>query len=532
MIKVLLVDDESMALEYLKNLTDWEGNGFELIGTARDFDTAMRLFHRYRPDLILSDVRMPGRTGLDFIAEIRQIDANARVLFLSGYEDFEYARRAIHLGADDYILKSDLNEESLLSRLLPLREKMIREAEMRKYSVQSAFEDLFQRNLDERYFSKLMSPGDYIKITRKYYCIIFTIRHAPDFMHEIFRDYSDSCYDLEDELKRRVIAKADECGCRFIAGFSINQRDYLAVMDLKQPTASETKIAGCLREYAAAVCRVPDRNRICAFYLSRSCSIRHFSRYYRENQLTILSGSLRRGCYVGEFTASDSLGKDCADAKRVTEEELVQDIRSKSFTKCMDCVRMVERSIEESDSVAYLWYVKILLRAMLVFDGEVLNAELRMHFSVYEHSEEYHLYVAEEMAAFLKKKVEALKSACAGETNARYSPNISKAIRYIRDHYQSPELSAAVVAGHISLSESWLSTKFREEVGVGLTDYINMTRIEAARRILQTTDDMIYEIAERCGFTSSQYFSKVFKSIVGITPNRYRKEQASHGEAT
>ena len=126
MIKVLLVDDESMALEYLKNLTDWEGNGFELIGTARDFDTAMRLFHRYRPDLILSDVRMPGRTGLDFIAEIRQIDANVRVLFLSGYEDFEYARRAIHLGADDYILKSDLNEESLLSRLLPLREKMIR----------------------------------------------------------------------------------------------------------------------------------------------------------------------------------------------------------------------------------------------------------------------------------------------------------------------------------------------------------------------------------------------------------------------
>ena len=88
------------------------------------------------------------------------------------------------------------------------------------------------------------------------------------------------------------------------------------------------------------------------------------------------------------------------------------------------------------------------------------------------------------------------------------------------------------MAGHISLSESWLSTKFREEVGVGLTDYINMTRIEAARRILQTTDDMIYEIAERCGFTSSQYFSKVFKSIVGITPNRYRKEQASHGEAT
>lgn len=79
------------------------------------------------------------------------------------------------------------------------------------------------------------------------------------------------------------------------------------------------------------------------------------------------------------------------------------------------------------------------------------------------------------------------------------------------------------MAGNINISTSWLSTKFKEEVGIGVSDFINNVRIEHAKKMLDEKDYMVYEVSEQVGFTSSQYFSKIFKDFVGVTPNRYRK---------
>ena len=77
------------------------------------------------------------------------------------------------------------------------------------------------------------------------------------------------------------------------------------------------------------------------------------------------------------------------------------------------------------------------------------------------------------------------------------------------------------------ISASWLSTKFKEEVGIGVSDYINNIRINQAKNIMERDDCMIYEISEKVGFTSSQYFSKIFKENVGLTPNQYRRNMVS-----
>ena len=95
MIKVLLVDDEKLALEYLENIIDWQSHGFKLVGSASDADQALNLYRKNKPDLIISDIKMPGLTGIELAQIIRENDKNTRILFLTAYKDFNYLRQAI-----------------------------------------------------------------------------------------------------------------------------------------------------------------------------------------------------------------------------------------------------------------------------------------------------------------------------------------------------------------------------------------------------------------------------------------------------
>ena len=123
MIKVLLVDDEKLALEYLEHIIDWEYHGFELIGVTTNPEQALAIYKTHRPDLVISDVKMPGLNGLELGDAIREYGGNTHILFLSAYKNFDYVKQAIRLGIDDYNLKSDLEEDGFLRKILKLKEE-------------------------------------------------------------------------------------------------------------------------------------------------------------------------------------------------------------------------------------------------------------------------------------------------------------------------------------------------------------------------------------------------------------------------
>ena len=150
MMKVLLIDDEKMALEYLENIVSWEMYGFEVVGTLTDARQALKVFRKTRPDLVVSDVCMQGMDGLDFAAAIREIDQNTHILFLSGYKNFDYVKEAIRLGIDDYLLKSDMDEELFATKILKIREKIEREQQKKQYTESMIFKELFLKNVEEK----------------------------------------------------------------------------------------------------------------------------------------------------------------------------------------------------------------------------------------------------------------------------------------------------------------------------------------------------------------------------------------------
>lgn len=524
MIKTLLVDDEELALEHLFEMTDWHAYGFEIVGMASNGDIAMKLFRRYQPELIISDVRMPGTTGIDLITEIRRLSQTVHVLFLSGYESFDYARRAVRLGIDDYILKSDLDEELLLSRLVPLREKIARETERRKYTLGSVLSELFHEKKDENYYRNILSEAEYIRILKRYYYVVFSVRKVPEFVREELVGFEDDCFTEEKMLEEAIIEEASLAGIDLKACFHIDKRSRLAVVELPEPVAGDGDVTAKLSSYAAAVCRGRECDRFYAHYDYQKKSIADFREFWSRTKITVMDDALQKAGYVAPLILrKESIAEESIPIEW-TAEFLEKEMLSGKFDTVYRCLDRMKKAAGSQDSITYLWYAKLILSALVDFTHQDAQGAL-MSFSLYDKLREQKLYRADGMLSFLKEKTEQLQKGEIHKTNQQYSGNIARAIALIRQDFGNQDMSVGYISERVGLSEAWLSTKFKDETGIGISEYITNVRICEAKRLLEKSDMMIYEVSEQCGFTSSQYFSKVFKSMVGLTPNKYQKER-------
>jgi YesN/AraC family two-component response regulator len=167
--------------------------------------------------------------------------------------------------------------------------------------------------------------------------------------------------------------------------------------------------------------------------------------------------------------------------------------------------------------MTYFWYAKEFFDTFGRFTNE--------RFSLSSNQPEYDLSNPSQLVQFINSKLGELRRVIKGDKKGNYSHSICIAIEYIKGNYMENELSSQQIAEYAGFSPSWLSTKFKEEVGIGVSDYLNHVRVQKAKELLNQSDDMIYEVAEKTGFTSSQYFSRIFKQYTGQTPNEYKRER-------
>lgn len=117
MINIMLVDDEVLALDYLKNMVEWEKYGYHIVGCANSGKKALELYDKTTPEIVISDIRMPAMDGLEMTKRLKKKNKDVVVILLSAYKDFEYAKKGIQYGVSDYLLKHELSEEILLEEL-------------------------------------------------------------------------------------------------------------------------------------------------------------------------------------------------------------------------------------------------------------------------------------------------------------------------------------------------------------------------------------------------------------------------------
>ena len=525
MIKVLLLDDEKLALEYLENTLSWEMYGFEIVGTLTDAEQALKVFRKTRPDLIISDVCMYGMDGLDFAAAIREIDQNVHILFLTGYKNFEYVQEAILLGIDDYILKSDIDEELFLAKILRIKEKIEKEKQKKQYTEGVIFKELFFNKREEREYKDILGEEDYIRLHKKYYYMIISRRKVPRFLNDFFPGISQENYADEGLMRMMIQKQAVPMDIRNVAVFSVNESDMLAVFELRG-MVSQKEIQEKFYRLANIVFgeanRMDDRGYHVIYY-PIGCAIRSFGNLCRENKRQMDQCYVKRAPQLMEFEIDNGQLSGVMGEKGASFDEIYQAIQNRETEKEKEYLESMMIAVEQEDYITYLWYLKEIMKAMSRTEQFLKNLGNARGFSLAESVDKFNLCRPQDVIAFLGYKFEEINRMFQEISGNSYSQSVQEAIAYIQKNYQQEELSTNFVARQVNLSTSWLSTKFKEEVGVGISDYLNSVRIHQAKKLFDEKDYMIYEVSEKVGFSSSQYFSKIFKQITGQTPNEYKR---------
>lgn len=525
MIKVLLLDDEKLALEYLENTVSWEMYGFEIVGTLTDAEQALKVFRKTRPDLIISDVCMYGMDGLDFAAAIREIDQNVHILFLTGYKNFEYVQKSIRLGIDDYILKSDIDEEMFLAKILRIKEKIEKEKTKKQYTEGVIFKELFLNRREERAYKEILGEEEYIRLHKKYYYIVVSCRKVPRFLDTFFPGISQKDEADEPALRKILQEKAAEMEIRSVTSFLLNPSDLLAVFELRG-MISQKEIHERFYRLASAVFCEANRaagNEYNVVYYPRSCAVREFGRLWRENRRQMDQCYVKRLPQLLEFEPGRLQPADLTEEKETCADDIYQALQENDPEKTREYLENMMIAVEREDCITYLWYLKETMTAISRMEQFLKNARNARGFSLAEAVDQYDLRRPQDAIAFLEYKFEEVGRLFREMSGSSYSQSVRDALDYIRKNYQQEDLSTNLVAKQVNLSTSWLSTKFKEEVGVGISDYLNNIRIQHAKKLFDEGDYMIYEVSERVGFSSSQYFSRIFKQLTGQTPNEYKR---------
>ena len=518
--KVLLVDDEAIIVKGLRRLIDWGAMGIQVVGEATDGETALALIDQTKPDLVVSDIRMPKLSGLDVLAEVQGMEDPPRFIFISGYGEFEYARRALAGGAVDYLLKpvsAQALEESV-RKALGLMEHSSAGALFRQPS--GHVQEFFAQLTADREFT---GSALYDKFTA-----MLKDREPPVFWGlclGLYREEEERLSGLpyERQLLQRFMAfntARDLLERGGHACFLRKDEGHCWFMGISSPgETAEEIVAGAL---TAAAERTGYRLRA---GLGAACtaledlpatyddSLRAFELYYFE-QREIL-------CWPdgGPPRQADNRGFD-EDVKAVFHA-----IVSKS-----DAV--LEAVDQVLDDVAALHWgnrTAAYNRTMLftgdicqqLYDNRLLTGSFAQRQDALQHELEGCATFAQ-LRERLREYYKELLPVVYRNARGRSTREIVRVQRYIEEHYDQ-DLSLKTLAEVACVSQHYFSAYFKAETGQNYKAFLTRVRMERAMELVIDSDLKTYEIAERVGYNNVRRFVDAFRAAYGMSPLDYRK---------
>ncbi|WP_240416032.1 response regulator transcription factor [Paenibacillus periandrae] len=452
----MLVDDEVTITEGLKVTIDWEQNQCVVVATCKDGDEAVQLAIEVDPDIVISDIRMLNMDGLSMIKQLKSIESRAKFIVLSGYSEFELAKRAILLGIHAYLLKP-VEEEELEDALRRCVES-IEQEKMIQHQLDIAGH--LQTNLRELVLFQLLDPDNENK----------------DQIHRLVDD-------AELELPGPVYT-------------------VLLINTEAQELSKRTKLAEyCWKNFNSYV--VPYSNNQSVVLLNHPLPT---ERQEIKAAAELLLQFLKE---IGFPEARISNRLDRAVAQQ-TIDNIIQ--------------HWTEYSLNSSTHAIKSYMISILLNSL-----QTLTYDERHHDEWYSQviillSESNFHRSIEECKRWLNNMVGKIIDLKSRTLSSQKKDIIDEVKAYIHNNYQSA-FTLASLSEQFFINPFYLSRLFKKRTGDSYLNYITRVRMEEAQRLLLTTDFRIYEIAEKVGYDTTKYFSKIFEKWVGLKPSDYRSRQ-------
>lgn len=495
-INVMLVDDEAPSREYIRGLIDWEANGFCLVAEAQNVEEALVHLASRPIQLVLMDVNMPGRNGVDLSREIASRYSHVMMIAVSSYDNYDYVREILINGAHDYVLKHRLDTDHLLRLLQAVRQKL---------SLQDNQPDE-QRNLRSR-ASDWLFGGQPCPFLRQNGRLILSVARLATDGSRLESPSMDGGFALQEALRAGVqkIIESSVTSDEQTAWAVYSPLRYFVICTCVAGVVSEAKL-----QNAVNLNNIRAANSIRLLYKTDThfvlCPIDCPPDRLPAQVQTLLSGEWEQKTMSSSLsiTAKKQLLTALEQHNLHQTEQTIRDI----FAVQLDSTSLLLLAHELTtlfDTAAQEYGVR--LPALTPIEQQLLHTPRQD--------------TASQLCNLFCERFAQVISTTASATS-QHSQNVCNANSFIEKFYSS-SISLNNIAKEIGVSPSYLSRLYRQETGMTVVDYLTRVRVDAAKRHI-AGGAPLKEVAFVCGFSSYNYFFKVFKDYEGLTPKEYAQQ--------
>lgn len=535
-IKVFLVEDEMVIRRGIKNSIDWEKEGYIFCGEASDGELAYPMIIKEKPDILITDIRMPFMDGLELCKLVKKELPNIKILILSGYDEFDYAKEAIRLGVTEYLLKP-ISSGKLLEALNGVSESIRREKED-KDLVRKYMEEMRENTEHEKqkFFEQMiagnLSMADALETGKKYEMNLSAGMYNLLLFRFTLGEENRKSGELLGEAEYAIEKLTERLEYVFEFQRGVEGWAFLLMAD------NEEQMSERVKELSKDLEEIMKNYSTIAYFGGIGqpvARLRELEESFREAERALAAR------YTMELNRIISV----EDIRMAQNVDTLDDIEITSFGEIEKTRTMLEKFLnngaeDEIDEFVDVYINElpeenlksVLMRQYIIMDAYIVmmsfcekiegiegemqaqSEELKNSMKTIQTLEEIKNYIR-----MLLKKIIGVRDTISGR---RYSDIIEIAKDQIRKTYMSDEISLNTIAAEVGMSPSYFSSIFSKEMGKTFVEYLTEIRMDRAKELLMCSSMKTSEIGYEVGYKDPHYFSYIFKKTQNCTPKEFR----------
>lgn len=501
MLKVLIADDEPYVREGIKNIINWNECGFIICGEGTDGEDTYQKVCDLKPDLVLIDIKMHRKPGLDVIRDLKKKGFVGKFIIVSEYSEFSYAKDAMKYGVKSYLLKP-IDKDELLDILKEIKKESFHEKNL-NINIESKFELIKEQVLSQLCLNKQLEEDKeifkYIKSKSLYIALISNDKNKFD---------NDNVIDLEDLIKEKLPTKNTNI-------FKVKNRVAIIFYD-----KSIEYIYSVLKKIKTQIEKEMKKN----LFITIGQEVNNINKinYSYESAKELMKNKY---LYLNEGIIYKDKIKNIINSP-FSEEQIINNLYSyieigevneieKSFLLLEKVILEKKYNEEQIKALLTTYYIKLKdniisnynLKESLDMDNKIIIEEIYSKNSLHE------------VIKFLIDKFSNISKYVASNSKGK---GIKRIIKYVDNKYYS-DLKLEGLAEIFNYNSSYLGKLFKDTTGKNFNTYLDNVRIEQAKKLLVENKLKVYEVCEKVGYKNIDYFYCKFKKYVGISPLNYKK---------
>ncbi|SNS28428.1 two-component system, response regulator YesN [Anaerovirgula multivorans] len=533
MIRVIIADDETRICKLIIKFIDWDKLDMLIVGTANNGIEALELIEKEKPDIVITDIRMPGYDGIDMIEKAKKMNNDLEFIIISGYGQFEYAKKAIEFGVKDYLLKP-INRDDLLKALLKVmgcvkkkngqislekEYELILKNDVNK--IRESFLNnfiLFNSESFKEYTLNEVNENYHFNFQEGFFSIVaLKIDYMGKEDSNIIKNIIDNTVDMTKPKLQNITYELgiikDKSNLYILINYNPNEKKQIEAVLLK------------ILEYFNQRISTAEKIEVTVALGEEVADLKDITQSFKSAKLLIEDRILKG---TGKIIEIDG---------RRTDQTEIEDIFyyfSKKFIKAVELL-----DIDEVKKIIFNFKKDISsknirgaeLKKLLNEVGNIYDITMKSNNMKIDHVPENDKKLKNiidncnsidclfnELLAYITSSLMIL----AGDKPYNNLRQIRQAKKYIEENYMK-NITLEDLGAHIGFNPSYFSSLFKKETGTSYIEYLSKIRIEKAKDLLKESDLRIQDICLMVGYNDAKYFTKSFIKHTGLKPNEYRK---------